>query len=135
MTYVDTSVALAYLLGEDRSPPDSLWGEALVSSRLLEYEIWVPLNARGLADAHGESARWLIGQVAMLELVPAVLGRALEPFPGPTPVRTLDALHLASCIYLIERGQAVDLASFDGRMIAVANELGIATSSIEDHGM
>jgi len=37
--YLDTSVALAQLLSEDRLPPDRLWSETLVSSRLLEYEI------------------------------------------------------------------------------------------------
>jgi len=37
--YLDTSVALAYLLAEDRRPPDSLWENPLVSSRLLEYEL------------------------------------------------------------------------------------------------
>lgn len=37
MIYLDTSVALAHLLAEDRQPPASLWDETLVSSRLLEY--------------------------------------------------------------------------------------------------
>ena len=125
MIYLDASVALAHILAEDRHPPDALWGDVLVSSRLLEYETWVPLHARGLGESHGESARWLIGQVAMVELVPAVVGRVLAPFPGPAPVRTLDALHLASCTYLIERGQTVELASYDHRMAAVASALDI----------
>jgi len=39
--YLDTSVvALAYLLTEDRALSASIWQEQLVSSRLLEYEIW-----------------------------------------------------------------------------------------------
>jgi hypothetical protein len=36
MTYLDSSVALAHLLAEDRFPPDLLWDQQLVSSRLLE---------------------------------------------------------------------------------------------------
>jgi hypothetical protein len=36
--YLDTSVLLAHLLAEHRSPPDALWAETLVASRLLEYE-------------------------------------------------------------------------------------------------
>jgi hypothetical protein len=40
MIYLDSSVALAYLLAEDRFPPDELWNEQLVSSRLLECEVW-----------------------------------------------------------------------------------------------
>ncbi|MDE0205476.1 MAG: PIN domain-containing protein [Candidatus Tectomicrobia bacterium] len=125
MIYLDTSVALAHLLAEDHRLPVSLWDEALVSSRLLEYEIWTPLHARGLADSHGEAARWLIGRVAMLELVPSVLARALDAFPGPAPLQTFDALHLASCTYLVDHGQAVALASYDQRMAAVASALDI----------
>ena len=125
MIYLDTSVALAWLLTEDRRPPSSLWGGTLVSSRLLEYEIWTALHARGLADSHGEAARGLVGRVALLELSPRVLARALEAFPGPAPLRTLDALHLASCAYLADQGQDVELASYDRRMNDVARAMDI----------
>lgn len=121
MIYVDTSVALAQLLAEDRRPPASLWNETLVASRLMEYEVWNRLHARKLADSHGDAARGLIGRVALLELTPPVLTRALEPFP--LPVRTLDALHLASCEYLRNQGQPVALASYDRRMTAVAHAM------------
>jgi hypothetical protein len=82
MIYLDSSVALAQLLAEDRTPPETLWQEPLVASRLLEYEVWNRLNARGLGRSHGEEARALVGRVALLELLPPVLGRALEPFPA-----------------------------------------------------
>ncbi len=121
MIYVDTSVALAHLLAEDRRPPASLWSETLVASRLLEYEVWTRLHARKLARSHGDAARELIGRIAMLELSPQVLTRALEAFP--LPVRTLDALHLASCEYLREQGQTVALASYDRRMTDVARAM------------
>jgi len=106
----------------------SLWSETLVSSRLLEYEMWNRLHARGLAASHGEAARLLIGRVALLELAHDVLGRALEPFP--LPVRTLDALHLASVEFLRGRGQEVSLASYDDRMLAVARRLRIPIARI-----
>ena len=121
MIYVDTSVALAQLLAEDRRPPATLWSETLVASRLMEYEIWTRLHARNLADSHGDAARGLIGRIAMLELSLPVLARALEAFP--LPVRTLDALHLASCEYLRSQGQPVALASYDRRMTAVARAM------------
>ena len=114
MIYLDTSVALAWLLTEDRRPSASLWDGTLVSSRLLEYEIWRALHARGLADSRGEAARELIGRIALLELTPRVLVRALDAFPGPGPLRTLDALHLASCAYLADQGQDVELATTTG---------------------
>lgn len=123
MIYLDSSVALAQLLAEDRVPPETLWQQPLVASRLLEYEVWNRLHARGLGRSHGEEARALIGRVALVELAPAVLGRALESFP--VPVRTLDALHLASVEFLRGRGQTVELASYDDRFLAAARALGI----------
>jgi hypothetical protein len=121
--YLDSSVALAHLLAEDRSPSDSIWEETLVASRLLEYEVWNRIHARGLARSHGEEVRVLIGHLALIELAPAVLARALEPFP--VPVRTLDALHLASIEFLRDRGQHVELASFDARLLAAARAIRI----------
>ena len=131
MIYLDTSVALAHLLAEDRRPPASLWHETLVSSRLMEYELWTRLHARRLAQSHGEAARMLIGRVALLELAPPVIGRALDAFPGPVTVRTLDALHLASCTYLRALGQAVALASYDVRMVAIASAMNIPLFDLE----
>ncbi|MCY4255888.1 MAG: PIN domain-containing protein [Gammaproteobacteria bacterium] len=125
MIYVDTSVALAQLLAEDRQPPASLWGETLVASRLLEYEIWTRLHARKVADSHGEAARNLVGRIALLELAPPILARAMDPFPHP--IRTLDALHLASLQYLIEQRQKVRLASYDRRMLAAAEAMQLPT--------
>lgn len=122
MIYLDTSVALAHLLAEDRSPPDSLWSESLVSSRLLEYELWTRINARKLTNSHGEAVRAMIARVAILELAQAVLTRALEPFP--VPVRTMDALHLASMDFLRSKQQTVALASYDNRMVDAAQAMG-----------
>ena len=123
MIYLDTSVALAHLLTEDRSPPDVLWEQPLVSSRLIEYEIWSRIHARGLGRSHAEEVRGLIGRVALIEMAPPVLARALEPFP--VPVRTLDALHLASIEFLRARRQTLELASYDDRLVAAAHALGI----------
>jgi len=127
--YLDSSVALAHLLAEDRSPPERLWREPLIASRLLQYEIWNRLHARGLARSHGEEARGLIARVALIELAPPALERALEPFP--VPVRTLDALHLASMAFLQARGQPVRLAAYDERLIAGARALGFALFDLD----
>jgi predicted nucleic acid-binding protein len=121
LIYLDTSVALAQLFAEDRRPPVSLWSETLVSSRLLEYEVWTRVNARGLAKAHGEAVRGLLGRIAFVEMARPVLERALEPFA--TPVRTLDALHLASMEFLRQQGQQVALASYDDRLVAAAKRM------------
>jgi hypothetical protein len=61
--------------------------------------------------------------VVLIELAPPVLARAVEPFP--VPVRTLDALHLASIDFLRTRGLIVQLASYDNRLAAGAHALKI----------
>lgn len=129
MIYVDTSVVLAELLAEDRHPPDAFWSDTLVSSRLLEYEVWVRVHARRLARTHGDAARALVGRVALLEMVPPVLVRALEPFPKP--VRTLDALHLACTEFLRERQADIRLATYDARQAAAAAAMGIALYDLD----
>ena len=73
--------------------------------------------------SHGEATRQLLSRVSFLELSPLVLGRALEPFPEP--VRTPDALHLASLEFLRGRRLDVRLATYDRRMTAVAQALTI----------
>ncbi|MCZ6622367.1 MAG: PIN domain-containing protein [Deltaproteobacteria bacterium] len=123
MIYLDSSGALCHLLTEDRLVPEQLWQESLVSSRLLEFEIWTRINARRLDRSHGDHVRALVGRVALIELTPPMLARAIEPFPKP--VRTLDALHLASIDFLRKQGQTVTLASYDSRFIDAARALRI----------
>ena len=60
MIYVDSSVILAQLLAEDRFPDASFWNRGpLVSSRLVEYEVWNRVHSRWLADSHGDDVRSL----------------------------------------------------------------------------
>ena len=125
-------MALAHVLAEDRGPPAELWAEELVSSRLLEYEVWTRVHARKLARSHGDAVRALVGRVALLELVSPVLMRALEPFPKP--VRTLDALHLASTEFLRERQPAIRLATYDRRQATIAEAMGIALYDLDAEG-
>jgi hypothetical protein len=76
MIYLDSSVALAHLLAEDRFPFNELWEEQLASSRLLECEVWNRINAHQLQNSHGEAVRNLIGRIAMVEMIGPVLTRA-----------------------------------------------------------
>ena len=68
-----------------------------------------------------------IHELAGVEPVP--LTRALEPFP--VPVRTFDALHLASLDYLLQNGQRLELASYDRRMLAVANAMAVSVVDLD----
>ena len=129
MIYLDTSVALAHLLAEDRRPPPELWAEELWSSRLLEYEIWNRIHALDLARSHGDLVRLLLARVSLVELDPTVLGRATQPFPAPT--RTLDALHLATASWLRERGGEVRVATYDRRLAGAAGAMGLEVVEME----
>jgi uncharacterized protein len=91
---------------------------------LLEYEVWNRLHARGLAQSHAREVTALFDKIYLMELSPIVLRRALSPFP--IPVRTLDALHLATIDHLRAEGEAVELATFDRRMTTAARALGIS---------
>ena len=123
MTYLDTSVLLAHVLAEDKAPPEQMWDETLVSSRLLEYEAWNRIHALKLGESHGDAIRQAIGRIGLFELISPVLGRALEPFP--VALRTLDALHLATIIFLQNQAQDIKLASYDDRMLKAARKLRI----------
>lgn len=130
MIYLDTSVLLAEVLAEDRKPPSSFWRVPRISSRLLEYETLVRLQAYRVEPEYLALARDLLNETALIELSPHVLERALEPFSRP--VRTLDALHLASLYYLhSERAQKVSLATYDDRLRTAATALGIGIHELE----
>jgi len=123
IVYLDSSAVLARLFAEDRAPPESLWSEPLVSSRLLAYECAIRLNARDVPLSVREHARALLDRVGFTDQSAEVLARALEPFPQP--VRTLDALHLATLDYLRRQGDEVALATYDARLIAAATAMRI----------
>ena len=122
MIYIDSSVLLADLFAETRPPPETLWEADLVSSRLLAYEVWNRINAYGRMSSHGDRARGLLARVSLTEMSKSALARALEPFP--VTARTLDALHLATMAFILE-DEPVQLASYDDRLIAAAQAVGI----------
>lgn len=122
MIYVDTSVVLAQVFAEGRVPPASIWRESLVSSRLLEYELWTQMRARNVPAPGIDAALETMGRIAFLDLGRDLVARALEPFP--VQVRTLDALHLASAHFLRSQGVDLRIATYDARMGEAASALG-----------
>jgi predicted nucleic acid-binding protein len=125
--YIDSSVVLAELFAEDRRPAETLWASVLVSSRLLEYEVWSRALARLRRPPRTEITA-LLGKVDMTEMSQLALRRALEPFP--VAVRTLDALHLATAVSLNTQADPVLLASYDRRMVAAARGLGLQVTEL-----
>ena len=128
MIYLDSSVLLARLFAEDIFPPDAFWSQTFASSRLLEYEVLNRVLVRRITLTQHSAARNYLDRVLLLDLSPAVLARALRPFP--VPVRTLDGLHLATMDFLRSQGQMVSLASYDQRLLAAAAALGFAMEGL-----
>ncbi|HEV7997016.1 MAG TPA: PIN domain-containing protein [Stellaceae bacterium] len=128
MIYVDSSVVLARLLFEARSPSKEFWQAQFVSSRLLEYEVWNRVHAYGLTGSHANEARALLMGIDLVEMSRSVLAKALEPLA--IPLRTLDSLHLATMDFLRGRDEVVELASYDNRLLAAALALGVPICSL-----
>jgi hypothetical protein len=70
----------------------------------------------------------LLKRVSFLEMVAPILNRALHPFP--VPVRTLDALHLASADFVRAQGKPVTIASYDDRLVGAALQMGFEIADI-----
>jgi len=126
--YLDTSVVLAFLFREERAPPETLWRAELVSSRLLEYEAWTRVHAHAAGSLQSGRLVRLLGLLDLIELSPVVLSRALRPFPNP--VRTLDAVHLATVDFLRQRGENVELATYDMALARAATAMEIPLSDL-----
>ncbi len=122
--YLDSSVVLAQLFAEDRSLPAAVTQASLISSRLLEYEVWNRIHARGLTHSHSDEVNAILGRISLIDFAPAVLARALKPFP--ISVRTLDALHLASALLTRGRYPALRFATHDDHLGDAAAAEGLA---------
>ncbi|MEZ4423522.1 MAG: type II toxin-antitoxin system VapC family toxin [Gemmatimonadota bacterium] len=121
MVYLDTSVVLAQLLAEDVRPPAALWDQPLVASRLTEYELITRLRALDLSGTE-EALASFRAQVSLIDLSDALVRESFESLPKG--LRTLDALHLASALFLRDQGVDVRIATYDGRLAAAASEMG-----------
>jgi predicted nucleic acid-binding protein len=132
IAYLDTSTLLRLVLRE----PGALEGlrscEGLVSSELLAVEALRTLDRLRLqgalsvdeAVARRETVTEWLEAVDLVLLRRPVLARASEPFP--TPLGTLDSLHLATALVWRERTQQVlTMATHDRDLALAARSFGI----------
>lgn len=131
--YVDSSVLVRLVAGQAAPLPN--WGSivAPISSSLIEVE--VPraidrLHRSGALDddaapAAAERGRAALRAFRLVDVEPAVRLRAAGPFA--TPVRSLDAIHLASALLWHEANPDEDLimATHDERMAKAAQAHGL----------
>ena len=123
--YVDTSVVLAAVRAEAAAVPAEYWAQPLlVASALTEFERWFRLHALGEAAERGPLAEAILANVALVGLPREIGARCRAPFPRP--LRTLDALHLATADHLRARGFLVRVATLDARLAEAALAMGFA---------
>lgn len=129
--YLDTSVVLRVLLGQpDPLPTWARWTTAC-TSEILGVETRRAIDRLRLDGVlEDDHVATLQGSLAAIErsvdairLTRLVLGRAALPMG--TPVKTLDALHLASALLWRERRQAdLTFATHDAYQARAARALG-----------
>lgn len=138
IAYAESSAVLAWLLGEPAGVDVRrllAGAERVVSSTLTEVEC-----ARALSRGVGSGRIGSGDELAALRLMDEagaawttlamsgrVLARARTPFPVE-PVRTLDALHLATALAFREELPDLVVLSLDERVRANAKALGIETA-------
>jgi uncharacterized protein len=129
--YVDSSVVLRLVLGE--ADPLRGFGElSPVSSVLLRVECLRAIERYRLMNAFGDTTvaerRQAVldslGAFRLVELTPAVLERAADPFP--VSVATLDALHLATAMELRQEIGDMLFATHDVRLASAARSTGFS---------
>jgi predicted nucleic acid-binding protein len=134
--YAESSAVLAWLLDE---PTGRIVRERLAKAdiviasdlTLIECDR-VMIRAAVLADlTEAEAAdrrAHLITAAAqwnVLRISEDVVARARQPFPG-NPIRTLDAIHLASALVARSVAPGLEVLSLDDRIRAAARNLGFS---------
>ncbi len=132
--YADSSAVLSWIFGESRGERvrEALAAAAVVVASdltLVECDraIHRALAAGRVTEAQAAGRRSLLAAAAahwsLMHLDAAVAERARRPFPAE-PVRTLDALHLASALAARTAVPDLVLLSLDDRMRAAGQGLG-----------
>lgn len=131
--YIETSALLAALLEQDAAARNALRGKRRITSALTFTETTRALVrarvAQRLTPAEERAGlRWLQAfrrRCDVVTITDAVLARAGRPFPVE-PIRTLDAVHLATAELLGEPPQLITIVTRDSRVIDNARAMGYA---------
>lgn len=137
--YLETSAVLAWLLGEPQADDvrttingaDTIVASVLTPLEcervLVRAETDSTLKAREAQSLRGLLRRAVAGWMLM-ELTASVRERAGRAFPVE-PVRTLDALHLATALEFSTAFADLEVLSLDRRILSNAEPLGLPTST------
>lgn len=137
VTYVETSAILSWLFGEKKSKEVEIQinrSKRIAASRLSIIEAQRGLKIGFASKRINESelikaestlidlaSDWLV-----IEINEEVLNRTTQMFPIE-PVKTLDAIHLASALLCSKLSETVSVLSFDKKILENAEALGLKT--------
>jgi predicted nucleic acid-binding protein len=137
IAYVDTSALLRLVLRERGALEELRSCDALVSSELIAVEslrtidrlrLQGTLSAEEAASRRKVATQWLEA-VDLVRLQAPILSRAAEPFP--TPLGTLDALHLSTALVWQDRmGGRLVMATHDRDLALAARSFGLETRGV-----
>jgi uncharacterized protein with PIN domain len=133
--YAESSAVLAWLLDEPSSPAVRTLlaaSEITVASDLTLIEcdrvLSRAVSVGDLLEAEAADRRARLAVAAahwqILRIASEVVDRARRPFPGE-PIRTLDAIHLASLLVGRSAVRGLGLLSLDDRVRQAAKGLGV----------
>jgi predicted nucleic acid-binding protein len=128
MIYVDTSAAIKLVIEEDESAELERWlraqqDDSLVTSDLTRIELVRSVIRRNpLAVPQAVN---LLGGFDLLRIDDRVI-IAAQSLPD-SPLRTLDAIHLASALRI--RASLTTMLAYDKRLLAAATAHGLPTES------
>jgi uncharacterized protein len=135
IAYLDASVVLRLVLGEEDRLAEWELVKAGVASALTEVECLRTLDRLArmdrlspdeLAERRGAVYR-MLAAVDLVDVSRPVLRRASEPFP--TPLGTLDAIHLATALLWREAtGDPLTLTTHDRALATAARAMGFVVA-------
>jgi uncharacterized protein len=135
ITYIDTSILLRLAFHEPNHLADWQRIERRATSRLTRVEALRTLDRRlaqgGLGTSEFADRRaFVLALLAGIDLVAVshgILERAEQAFP--TPLRTLEAIHLATALALAARGP-VRFATHDAELAIGARAVGLTVVGV-----
>jgi predicted nucleic acid-binding protein len=139
--YLETSAVLRWLFGEPESQRIARRIQDAVEPVCSVLTILEVHRALVRADRERRSRRRNVHLLRrqleeastdwnVLEITPDIRIRAGEPFPVE-PVRTLDAIHLATALRFAKALPALSLLTFDVRILSNLEPLGLSRATLE----
>lgn len=138
--YVETSALLSWLFGESQgekvirriNKADTIL-TSVVTFIEVERAIIRAERLKILNVAQSQKLRGILAKVQtgflIMELSEEVRKRAIESFPIE-PLRTLDAIHLATAVVFSKAYETLQIVSFDKRIISNAKVMGLTDSNV-----